>query len=335
MTEWLLLSDRDQPVHGKLPDRLDQATFAVELTWPAPAGVLLDWQGSGDDNGRALSLFHHPQSGLGLLWRDGAILRRFLLPGPLRLDGRIARLIFRWNNGENTWAMRLDDRLDETVASTYGLIAPVLPPAAIGQICAGKGVSRRDACVLWFGLTRGAMPPRGAAWIGLNTPVPTVEGMMPAGMLKAGQWVLTQDAGPVQLQSVRRMDMPSRGSHAAVIMRAPFHGRSQDILLSADQLVRIGGLEVEYLFGEEEVLVGAGALVDGSTVLSDNRRATTVGVSLDLGQLHLLDVDGCVLMTGHNGPLSTRPILPLRALHDYEALPLMSLLRRLKPSDAA
>lgn len=332
MTDWVLLSDRDQPVQGRLPEALDLATLVIELAWPLPTGVLLDWAGS---NGLALSLFHHPNSGIGLLWRDGAVLRRFLLPGPLRLNGRVGRLMFRWDRAENVWSMRLDDWRDEAAASTYGLNAPGLPVEALCQLSAGKGMSRRDGAVLWFGVTAGAMPPRGSAWIGLNTPVPTVEGMMPAGRLKPGQWILTRDAGPVQLRSSRRLDAPSRGSHAATVLRAPFHGRSADILVSADQLVRVGGLEAEYLFGEEEVLVGAGALVDGSTVLSDNRRATTQGVSLDLGQLHLIDVDGCVLMTAHNGRASTKPILPLRALHDYEALPLMSLLRRLKPSDAA
>ncbi len=158
---------------------------------------------------------------------------------------------------------------------------------------------------------------------------------MPAALLKPGQWVLTRDAGPVRLRSVQRMDMPSRGSHAAVVLRAPFHARDRDLLVSADQLVAVGGLEAEYLFGEDEVLVSAGALVDGRSVLADNRRATTQGVSLDLGQLHLIDVQGCTLMTAHNGPLSSQPILPLRALQDYEALPLMGLLRRMKPSDAA
>jgi Hint domain len=332
MTDWVFLSDRDQPVQGRLPERLDQATLVIELSWPLPTGVLMDWQGP---EGCALSLFHHPQSGLGLLWREATVLRRFLLPGPLRLDGRLGRLVFRWNNTENIWAMSLDDRMETTAASTYGLGSPAFSMQALARMCAGTGLTRRDSSVLWFGVTAGQMPPRGMAWVGLNTPVPTVEGMMPAGRLRPGQWILTQDAGPVRLKSLRRMDMPSRGSHAAVVLRAPFHGWSADILVSSDQLVRVSGLEAEYLFGEAEVLVAAGALVDGSTALTDNRRATTLGVSLDLGQLHLIDVGGCVLMTGHHGPASTMPILPLRALHDYEALPLMGLLRRMKPSDAA
>jgi hypothetical protein len=332
MTGWLFLSDRDGPVAGALPEVLEAGTLVVELSWPLPTGVLLDWQGAG---GQALSLFHHPASGLGLLWRDGPVLRRFLLAGALRSDGRLARLHLRWSQAEGSWAMRLDGADETTIASTYGLTPPALPASVLAQMCGGAGMRRRDASVLWFGVTSGAIPPRGHAWIGLSTPVPTVEGLIPAGRLQAGQWVLTRDAGPVRLRSLRRMDMPSRGSHAAVVLRAPFHARDRDLLVSADQLVGVGGLEAEYLFGEEEVLVSAGALVDGRSVLADNRRATTQGVSLDLGQLHLVDVQGCTLMTAHHGDAATRPILPLRALADYEAGPLMGLLRRMKPSDAA
>ena len=68
MTGWLLLSDRDTPVAEALPDVLETGTLVIELSWPVPTGVLLDWRGA---EGQALSLFHHPQSGIGLLWRDG------------------------------------------------------------------------------------------------------------------------------------------------------------------------------------------------------------------------------------------------------------------------
>lgn len=332
MNGWLLLSDRDAPLRSDLPLRLSTGTLVMELSWPLATGVLLDWRGA---DGQALSLFHDPQSGLGLLWRDGTVLRRFLLPGHLRLEGRVARLVFGWDGPANSWTMRLDDGQDATVASTCGLTPPAFETAALADLCAGRGVSRKESSVLWFGISQGMVPPPHMAWIGLSTPVPTVEGLVPAGLLRPGHWVLTREAGAVPLRSVQRVDMPSRGSHAAIVLRAPWFATARDLLVSADQLVALSGLEVEYLFGEEEVLVTAGALVDGRSALTDNRRATAPGVTLDLGGLHLIDCMGCTLMTAHNGPTTTMPILPLRALLDYEALPLLSLLRRLKTSDAA
>lgn len=328
MTGWLLLSDRDGPVGAELPPVLDEGTLVVELSWPLPVGVLLDWRAGG----QALSLFHHPASGIGLLWRDGGSLRRFLLPGALRLDGRLARLAFRWGQGHGRWTMRLDDGRETRIAATAGLNPPALPAAALAALCAGEGVTRREASVLWFGVMRGESPPARLPWIGIAAPVMTVSGPVPAGLLRPGQWIATRDAGPVRLRALRRMDMPSRGSHAAIVLRAPWHARQTDLLVSADQLVALGGLEAEYLFGEEEVLVAAGALVDGRAALADNRRATAPGVSLDLGGRHLIDCGGAGLLSANPGAAMPPP---LRVLQDYEALPLLALLRRQKSTDAA
>ena len=328
MTGWLLLSDRDGPVGAELPPVLDEGTLVVELSWPLPVGVLLDWR----SQGQALSLFHHPASGIGLLWRDGGALRRFLLPGALRLDGRLARLAFRWSRAQGRWTMQLDDGREARVAATAGLNPPAFPAAALAALCAGQGVTRRESSVLWFGVMRGESPPARLPWIGIAAPVMTADGPVPAGLLRPGQWIATRDAGPVRLRALQRMDMPSRGSHAAIVLRAPWHARQTDLLVSADQLVALGGLEAEYLFGEEEVLVPAGALVDGRSALADNRRATAPGVSLDLGGRHLIDCGGaCLLSAGLGAAMPP----PLRVLQDYEALPLLALLRRQKSTDAA
>lgn len=336
---WLILSDRDQPLSAALPARLDSGALVVEFAWPLPLGVLLDWRDP-DGADQALSIFHHPRSGLGLCWRDGARLQRHLLPGALRSDmARVARLTFRWEGPRQVpgqvWQMRLDGGDGIEIAATMGL-GPAAPPlAALALMASGRGLARRDGAVLWFGVLSGDAPPARAPWIGRATPVPTPGGPVPAGLLQVGQWVLTCDAGPLPLRSLRQLQMPSRGSHAAIVLRAPYHAQDRDVLVSADQMVALGGPEAEYLFGEDEVLVSAGALADGRTAMADNRRAVTAGVSLDLGGLHLIDVGGCRLMTAHHGPAASAPLMPLRAIRDYEAAPLMSLLRRLRPSDAA
>lgn len=331
---WLILSDRDGPLAAPQAG-LDHGALVMELAWPLPQGVLLDWRELGGAD-RAFSLFHHPAAGLGLYWRDGAVLRRYLLPGSLGADAaRVARLTFRWDSPGGSWHLRLDGGDGAEIAATMGL-APAVPPLSVlAQMAAGRGLARRDGAVLWFGVLAGDTPPARAPWIGRATPVPTPGGMVPASTLRAGDWVMTLDAGPLQLREIRHLAMPSRGSHAAIVLRAPFHARDRDLLVSADQMVALGGLEAEYLFGEEQVLVAAGALADGRTAVQDNRRAVTCGVSLDFGALHLIDAGGCVLMTAHHGPASAAPLMPLRAIRDYEAAPLMSLLRRLRSSDAA
>lgn len=329
---WLLLSDLDQPLARGLPDRLTSGLLVIELAWPLPSDVLMDWTDGADCH---LSLFHHGAGGLGLLWREGERTTRLRLPGALAAPGRLARLIYRWDLAANTWSLRLDDGEEQTVASTYGLSPPALPVAALAALCRGAGQRRRDPAVLWFGVTEGAVEPARSAWIGRGTLVETPGGPVAAGLIRPGDWVMTLDAGPVPVLSVRQTNLPSRGSHAPMILRAPWFAERHDLLVSADQRVRLSGAEIEYLFGEDEVLVTAGSLADGRSCVPDARRAVAPGVSIDLGAMHLMDCNGCGILSAHHGSAATQPILPLRALHDYEATPLVALLRRMRPSDAA
>ena len=93
--------------------------------------------------------------------------------------------------------------------------------------------------------------------------------------------------------------------------------------MSADQLITMSGAEAEYLFGEDAVLMRAGDLVDGRTALSDQRRAVTGSVELDLGRPVLIEADGCLLACGQTGAGDD-----LRCLHSYEVLTLMAMLGR-------
>ncbi|MGV8950178.1 MAG: Hint domain-containing protein, partial [Cypionkella sp.] len=145
-----------------------------------------------------------------------------------------------------------------------------------------------------------------------------------AGNLKRGDIIMTLDHGPQMLLDAQPLSLPARGSFAPVLLRAPYFGVRKDILVSADQLIAIGGLETEYLFDTDSVLMPASALVDGRTAFSDDRRAVTGSVALDLGKPALIEADGCILAIGHDPQLD----LPLRALKSYEVLTLMALLGR-------
>lgn len=317
---WLLLSDRDEPLAAGVPEVLAAGLLVIEFAWPLPSDVLLDWN---DGDGRALSLFHHASGGLSLLWRDGGRMQRHVLPGAIRGEGRLARLSFRWDSAEGLWDLRLDDAEGRTVASTCGLSPVALPVADLAALCRGQGLRRRDPSVLWFGVTTGPVPPGRNPWIGRATPVATPGGPVPAGLIRAGDWVLTLDAGPQRVRSVRPLALPSRGSHAPVILRAPWFARGVDLLVSADQMVRLSGPEVEYLFGEDEVLVAARHLVDGQCALWDDRRSLAVGVILDLGMPELLVCGGCRLTSR----IAPGQIAPRRLLEGYETIPLSARLQ--------
>jgi hypothetical protein len=101
------------------------------------------------------------------------------------------------------------------------------------------------------------------------TPLATPSGYRAAGELRRGDTVTTRRAGTVPvLHRLSRM-VPARGSFAPVRLRAPYFGLQQDLIVAPDQRLLIDGPEVEYLFGQEAVLVPARHLVNGFAALAE------------------------------------------------------------------
>jgi hypothetical protein len=320
---WVALSDRG--VLDATPEHalLHQGLFVMELALPLQkAEVLLDHK-SNIGWPRTFAIFHEPDTGIVVLHRQGAVVARHCLPGPLPQGRGTARLSFRFDGPARSWELRFEILSAEVpmVAVAKGRNPLPLPLDDLAQMCS---MVRPSGPVLWFGLTRGAAPPGTAPWIGLRTPIETSLGAVMAGNLKPGDMILTADHGLLPLQAKQRLALPARGSFAPVRLRSPFFGQNQDLLVSADQMLAIAGSEVEYLFGAETVLVPAGALVDGRTALSDQRRAVTGSVALDLGRPALIEANGCLLAIGQDATTE----MPLRGLQGYEVLTLMALMGR-------
>ena len=321
--EWIALSDRGVLDANALQSgMLNVGMFVMELALPLQgASVLLNHQAD-DGWPRTFAVFHDLAAGLVILHRQGKTVMRHVLPGPLPQGRGTGRLSFRFDAPARKWAMTfevLGSDVPQRITS-HGTNPLPLPLADVQALCTQM---RHDGPVLWFGLTQGAAPPISAPWIGLRTPVDTSLGPVAAGNLRPGAMIMTADHGPLPLLALRRFDLPSRGSFAPVLLRSPFFGQRQDLLVSADQLITISGAETEYLFGEDSVLMRAGDLVDSRTALSDQRRAVTGSVELDLGRPALIEADGCLLACGYTGAGDD-----LRCLHSYEVLTLMAMLGR-------
>lgn len=335
--DWIALSDRgfcgDQPEPHAL---LDQGVFVMELALPIdPTTILLNHQAD-DGWPRTFAVFHDEAAGLVLLHRQGNSVARHHLPGPLPKAGGFGRLSFRFDAPARHWSLTfqlLTDQGDEpdlgqrlTVSGSNPLPVRL---ADIAALCLASGVQKPHPAVLWFGLGRGDAPPLRAPWIGLRTPVETTRGPVPAGSLKPGDLIHTLDDGPIPLVALRRHDLPSKGSYAPVLLRAPFYGEAQDLLISSDQMIALAGSEVEYLFGEDEVLVEAGHLADGRTALLDQRRSVTTSVALEFARPALIVADGCALLSAMPAQqVVATALLPRRCLHSYEVLTLLALMGR-------
>lgn len=328
LEQWLVLSDRSAEVAPKekpASTLIETGLFAVELALPlTEAAVLLDFH-SAEGWPRTFTLFHDPQAGLVLIHRQGQNVARHALPGPVAQASGTGRLSLRFDAPGRVWQMQLEYLGQDSMTTAMAEGRDPLPVMTgdLHALSEGPFRNRRHSSVLWFGLTKGAALPQRAPWIGQRTPIETPRGPVMAGHLSSGDLVCTADGGLLALRGISRLDLPARGSFSPVILRAPFFGASHDLLIASDQLVALSGLEVEYLFNEEEVLVHAGDLVDGRSALAEQRRAVASVLMLEFDFPALLVADGCTLLSGQQ-----RQPAPRRVLQSYETLTLMALLGR-------
>ena len=96
-----------------------------------------------------------------------------------------------------------------------------------------------------------------------QVPVLTPEGYRKVSDLQCGDTVRTLRKGIVPVLSRVTRRVPAFGSFQPVRLRAPYFGLRRDVVVAPNQRLVIGGTDVEYLFGREEVLVPAQNLVNG------------------------------------------------------------------------
>jgi hypothetical protein len=292
---WLLLSDRPEPQRPR--GLLTRGSFVLELQQPpGPATVLVD-QAARDGQARHFAVALDLAEGLTLTQLQGRTLLRHLLPGPLPRGDGPGRLTFAFDAGQRFWSLAFEQAGDpDGAVRAAGASVLPLDLADLAALCAAGPGTRRHPSVLWFGATAAICPPRPGAWLGLRAPVDTPSGPVPAGSLRPGDRVQTLDRGPLAVRRIRPVAVPSAGSAAPVLLRAPYFPRGQDLQVGPAQLLLYEGVAAQYLFGEEAVLVRACDLCDGTRATPDHRRAEARGVEIDLGTEALLSCDGCALV---------------------------------------
>lgn len=291
---WLALSGLTCPAPAG-PQLLERGTLVVEVALPLVRSALVLDHRSRIGWPRALSVSLEP-AGLVVTHLQGRSLHRHILPGPMPAGEGIGRISFAWDAPLRLWTLRYEIAgQPETAVSASG--ADVMPPLLgdLIEICAGAAPARIHGSVLWLGLAPCLGMPAPRPWIGPRSPVETPAGPVAAGLLRPGDSVLTADLGMREVVAVRRVTVPARGSLAPVLLRAPYFGLLTDLLVGADQHVLAVDVAVEYLFGEDRVLVRAADLADGIRALPDRRRAVAQGVEIDLGAEALILCDGVAL----------------------------------------
>lgn len=96
-----------------------------------------------------------------------------------------------------------------------------------------------------------------------QTLIPTEAGRKQVAELRAGDVVMDVTGRPAQVRWSGHIDLPARGRFVPRQICAPFHGARADLMCSHDQLLRLEGSEVEYLFATDFVAAKVGDLTHG------------------------------------------------------------------------
>ena len=293
---WLVLCDADGPIiPGPLPqgtDLLDCGSVVAEFTVPAGSGLpltLLEYHSSLGWP-RQLRITLSAEGNVTLFHRQADTIATVSVTLPLPAEPALLRLTYCWDATRrmSQIAAELPGRGQMAVARGSN----PLPVPHQDLVALARGDASFAAGLVWFGIT-GSIERIGhiPGLIGA-TPVRTPGGVRRIDSLRAGDLVDTSNHGPLPIRWIGSAEMPARGSFAPVRLRAPFFGNRSDLIVSAQQRVVLSGAEVEYLFGEDEVVVEAGRLVDGMTALAERRRTLVRFHSVLLDQHALLDLDG-------------------------------------------
>ena len=333
---WIALSDTDlAPPRAGLGQIIDRGTLMFEFATPlAGPVVLIDYHATAGWH-RALSILIDPEAGVCLLHRQGASLVRHVLSGPVGDQSGLARLWFAWDAPARIWCLGYDSLDGGPARYATGQNPIPLPRADAAAFCNSGAGMKRHAALRWNGVAAGMLDMTNRNWIGHTTPVATPRGIVQAGTLKQGDIVLTYGDQTHAISEITHCDLPTRGSFAPIRLRAPYFAASHDIVVTEGQPVLLAGSELEYLFGDDEAVTPARHLIDGSSVLPENRRPAMGFVAITLNRPALIDCDGCMLAS--NAPAGTprQTALPFRVLERYEAITLQSLRNRRSGRTAA
>lgn len=212
-----------------------------------------------------LSLISVPGGGLSLVLDRGGDIAHCAVNHSEAGRTDILRMTYSWDaaRGRARLAVERSDQDRVIMASVNG---PVFPGTEdLAALTAAGADLHMGPDLLYLALSDRIEPVGPMPSLHPDTPVATPGGYRPLRALRRGDTVLTSagDAVPVLHRVTRQV--PGFGSFAPVRVRAPFFGLKADLHTAPSQHLVLSGSDVEYLFGQEAVLVPVRHLVGGCT----------------------------------------------------------------------
>lgn len=251
------------------------------------------------------------------------------------------RLTYGWDAPARQSLLTLEALDGGAIRQAVGRNPLPMPKTDLVAILAGQGAAAHGGALGWLGLGAGCMPVGPGAAFAPSTLIETPAGPRAAAAIRAGEQVLTADAGPQEVLWSGRLALPALGALAPVRLGAGRFGRTRDLWVLPQTRVVVADATVEYLFGADAVLVEARHLVDGVSASLIERPRVLAWHGILLRGHHLLVADGLRLESLYLGALASAPEIAattaLASLAATGGLPThrRPTLRELRPFEAA
>lgn len=272
------------PVEDDRPVRL--LGFAARAPWP-----------------RSLWFETLPGGGISLTQTQGQTHKRVEIKREETVRRDVLRVTYAWDSTAK-WGRLTLEQPEETSIVSVPVEAPMplflrdirtLMLGGLGQIFAPE--------MIFSALSDDIEPVGPCPTLIGSAPVATPTGYQPLDQLHRGDTVSTRSFGAVPVVHRVTRTVPARGSFRPLRLRAPYFGLQQDIIVSPEQRLLIDGPEVEYLFGQEAVLVPARHLVNGFTAFAEPSGPTISYTQLLLPRHETMRVAGSELESLYVGRL--------------------------------
>ena len=299
---WIGLYDRTNPSSGLLtnfPDAaqiplLSKGTFRCEFGLSPDSHTprrLLHLERS-EGWLRRFTVFLNADFSLSVEIQQGNSRSYGRLSAPQIDDPSHFRLSISWDGPQRHAVLTLENLGQSIIHQTPLSQAVPMPLGDIAEILdLGPGVGL-DRDVRWFAFSDDVEPIGPQASIGAGALVQTAEGNCLIENLRLGDLVQTKENGLQPVRWILRQDVPACGLSQPFMLRAPYFGLSAPIIVAGAQRVMISGIDTQYEFGRDAVMVEARDITSHpATVVADSAPTITY-------YQILLDEHDCINLSG-------------------------------------
>lgn len=267
----LSVDKQDRPVIADVPEaRLSRGSilFETRLSADTQPQVLLGYRSTHPEM-RSLTFQALPGGGIAMVQVQGDKIAHAAIKTAQTDRTDVVRITYSWDCAYD-WGRLSLERPEDTKVVAVPVPAPCpLSVADLRGLMLGQAETTFSRDMIFAALSDQIEPIGPMPTLLPDTPLVTPWGYKPMAQLRRGDTVVTRSDGVVPVLHHVSRRVPARGSFRPIRMRAPYFGLQEDIIVAPDQRIILDGPEVEYLFGQESVLVPARHLVNGSAALQE------------------------------------------------------------------